>query len=328
MAGLGQRTLFAAATLGPLGLLLAAVALGEGWSLLALAWTGAAMVAIDMGLPGQARDGEEFPGSDLLLVLVALGVIGLLPLVVHVAVGRGGMAGLGLTLAAGFWFGQVGHPAAHELIHRHGRALPLLGAAVYSLLLFGHHVSAHRLVHHRHVATDRDPNSARRGEGYYRFLLRAWPGSIRAGLAAERALRGTAGPYPAYALGALAGLALGGLVGGVAGVLVWAGLGLHFGAQVLLSDYVQHYGLRRAEGERVGPGHSWNAGSWYSSAAMLNAPRHSDHHAHPARPYPALRLGPGAPILPWPLPLACLVALWPPLWRRRMAQTLRQLTKP
>jgi alkane 1-monooxygenase len=92
-----------------------------------------------------------------------------------------------------------------------------------------------------------------------------------------------------------------------------------------LSDYVQHYGLRRAAGERVATAHSWNAPQWFSSSLMLNAPRHSDHHAHPTRPYPALRLEDDAPILPWPLPLACFVALIPRLWRRKMARALTKL---
>ena len=72
------------------------------------------------------------------------------------------------------------------------------------------------------------------------------------------------------------------------GAVVWAALGLHAQVQILLSDYVQHYGLRRAEVQGrpvpVAAGHSWNAPHWFSSAFMLNAPRHSDHHAHPARP--------------------------------------------
>ena len=107
---------------------------------------------------------------------------------------------------------------------------------------------------------------------------------------------------------------------------LWIALGLHAQVQIHLSDYVQHYGLSRAalpDGrlEPVSERHSWNAGNWLSSHLMLNAPRHSDHHAHPSRPYPALRLpDPGiAPRLPWPLPLACMLALVPPLWRRLMA---------
>ena len=86
--------------------------------------------------------------------------------------------------------------------------------------------------------------------------------------------------------------------------------------------------------EPVTAAHSWNTPHWASSALMLNAPRHSDHHTHPQRPYPALRLPDDAPQLPWPLPLACLIALFPPFWRRKMApelarwQARQSLSKP
>jgi alkane 1-monooxygenase len=215
------------------------------------------------------------------------------------------------------------------LSHRGARGLYALGVAVYASLLFGHHASAHRLVHHRHAASGQDPNSARVGEGFYRFFLRAWAGSFAKGLRAETELRARSAagrgvhPYVVYVAGAVAALGLGYAIAGFWGVVVWAGLALHAQVQLMLSDYVQHYGLSRAiraDGrlEPVGARHSWNAPHWFSSGLMLNAPRHSDHHAHPARPYPALRLpGPQeAPHLPWPLPVACTLALIPPLWKR------------
>jgi alkane 1-monooxygenase len=72
--------------------------------------------------------------------------------------------------------------------------------------------------------------------------------------------------------------------------------------------------------ERAGPQHSWNAPQWFSSAMMLNAPRHSDHHLHPGRPFPALRLDPAdMPVLPHSMPVMATLALAPPLWRRAMA---------
>jgi alkane 1-monooxygenase len=55
---------------------------------------------------------------------------------------------------------------------------------------------------------------------------------------------------------------------------------------------------------------------------MLNATRHSDHHIHPGVPYPNLALPQDAPRLPWPLPVAACVALYPPLWHRRMRPLL------
>jgi alkane 1-monooxygenase len=267
-------------------------------------------------------------------LLVTLGLLHLLvlPVAVWAAAGDSGLgpaARVGLALGAGLWIGQVAVPAAHELIHRGDRGRFLLGAAVYSSLLFGHHASAHRLVHHRHVATRDDPNTARAGEGFWRFFLRAWAGSFRAGLQAERALRGHGGPYAGYSVGAAAALALGFAAAGLAGVAVWTGIALHAVSQILLADYVQHYGLVRrlrpdGRPEPVGDRHSWNAPHRFTARMMLNAPRHSDHHAHPARPYPALGLpdAEAAPRLPHALPLCCVVALLPPLWRRMMAPHL------
>jgi alkane 1-monooxygenase len=245
-----------------------------------------------------------------------------------------------LFLGTGLWCGQVGHPAAHELIHRSRREFFRLGAAVYAAVLFGQHASAHRLVHHRHVASAADPNTARSGEGFYRFARRAWIGSFRQGLAAETELRargGAAGPHPyaAYLAGSAAALALATAIAGIPGLLVWVALSLHVQAQILLSDYVQHYGLLRASRpdgrlEPVGLAHSWNAPHWFSAMVMLNAPRHSDHHANPSRPFPALRLPEAevAPTLPWPLPVACTIALVPGLWRRAIRPHLARWRGP
>lgn len=328
---------FAAAALLPLPLL-ALGALGGGvWLWLAFLYMGVLTILLDQLIPltesTDTPDPAEFPRADALLVSVALGQLAVLPLVIWGIAGDSALSGLErglLFLAAGFWFGQVAHPAAHELIHRPRRELFRLGAAVYTSLLFGQHASAHRLVHHRHVATPDDPNTARAGEGFYRFALRAWAGSLMQGMRAETALRSRSQtappglhPYVGYAIGGALALGLAALIAGLPGVLVWILLALHVQSQILLSDYVQHYGLTRARqpdgrAAPVGPEHSWNTAHWFTSAMMLNAPRHSDHHVTPGRPFPALRLpAPDvAPRLPWPMPLACAMALSPTLWRR------------
>lgn len=322
---------FALAALLPLPLLTLGALWGGVWLWAAFLYMAVLTVLIDELVPMTAgvAEGEDFPSADALLVGVALGALIALPLVTWALTHATELStGERVTLfvTTGFWLGQVAHPAAHELIHRPGRGLFRLGVLIYTALLFGQHASSHRLVHHRHVASPEDPNSARPGEGYYRFLLRAWFGSFVAGLRAETALRarGTAKalhPYALYLAGAVLALSLAYSVGGLPGLLIWAGLGLHAQSQILLSDYVQHYGLTRSlrpDGKRapVGLLHSWNTAHWFSSAVLLNAPRHSDHHLYPARPYPALRLPQEAPQLPWPLPLACMIALVPPLWRR------------
>lgn len=324
---------FALAALMPLPLLLLGAGLGGVWLWAAFLYMAVLTVILDQLIPltPGAAEGAEFPAADILLVTVGVGALSVLPLATWAIAGPGPLGAwerVLLFLATGFWLGQVAHPAAHELIHRPRRELFRLGAAVYVALLFGHHASAHRLVHHRTVASDEDPNSARAGEGFYRFARRAWTGSFVQGLRAESELRRRGSrlglhPYFLYVGGSLAALVLALAIAGLPGVLVWLGLGFHAQAQILLSDYVQHYGLTRArlpDGrlEPVGLRHSWNTAHWFTSAMMLNAPRHSDHHANPLRPFPALRLPPEgeAPRLPWPLPVACALALAPRRWRR------------
>ncbi len=338
--------LFALASITPLALFGLGMVWGGAWVLAGLVYMTVLAAVLDQIAAlclGDASEGAEFPAADALLVALAVGALALMPVSVWAIAGGSGLsvgAKVAVFFGAGLWMGQVANPAAHELIHRPNRSLFRLGALVYSVMLFGHHTSAHRLVHHRHAASAKDPNSARSGEGYYAFLIRAWIGSFRKGLQAEahlqaRAERPGVHPYAGYIAVAALCLIVGSLIAGLSGALVWAALAFHAQSQLLLSDYVQHYGLTRARKpdgrlEPVGPRHSWNAPHWFSAAFMLNAPRHSDHHAHPGRPYPALRLpGPdAAPRLPWPLPMACMIALCPPLWKRAIRPHLNRWRNP
>lgn len=324
---------FAAATLAPVPLFALGATAGGACLWAALLYMGLLSILLDQLLPlvdTAPTEGAEFPAADSLLLLLGLIALALPPLAIT------GATSSALTLsekaalifATGLWLGQIAHPTAHELIHRPVRRHVRLGILVYAWMLIGHHASSHRLVHHRHVATAQDPATARRGVGFWRYLPRASLGAFRAGLAAEGDLRRRSPqpglhPYARYALLSAAALTLALLIGGPIGLLLWLALAAHAQLQIHLSDYVQHYGLTRGIGpdgrpEPVNARHSWNTAHWFSSALLLNAPRHSDHHSNPARPYPALRLPEDAPRLPWPLPLACTLALFPPLWRRLM----------
>lgn len=232
--------------------------------------------------------------------------------------------------ALGLYCGQVSNSNAHELIHASARLPRRLGAAIYISLLHGHHVSAHLRVHHVHAATGADPNSAKSGEGFWRYALRVVQREFTAGLRAENKHRARATgplamhPYIAYVAGGSIALITAYALAGLKGLLIYLAIALYAQMQLMLSDYVQHYGLRRrlqenGKHEPVGPQHSWNAPKWYSSAMMLNAPRHSDHHMRPSRTFPALENTPETmPQLPHSLPVMAVIALFPPLWRRAM----------
>lgn len=270
-----------------------------------------------------------------LCVALGLAHFGLLPLGVWAVASAGYLTGwhtFVAALALGLFFGQVSNANAHELIHKQNRWLRRLGKAVFTSLLFGHHASAHPLVHHVWVASDRDPNSAKLGDGFYLFWPRAWIGSFRAGLQAETVRsqrrvvrpRRLSHPYVGYGVGTVLMLVCAYGLAQWRGVLVLLGLAIYAQMQLILSDYVQHYGLRRRmqdDGslEPVGAQHAWNAARWYSSAMMLHAPRHSDHHVNPARSFPALRVTEDTmPMLPSSFPVMSMAALCPPVWRKIM----------
>lgn len=306
-------------------------------------WPGVALACVTVFVYGMDRwDRRSSPVREdanraATRLCVALGVVHflVLPLGVWAVVSAPYLSGapaMVTALALGLFFGQISNANAHELIHKQNRWLRRLGKAIYMSLLFGHHASAHPLVHHIWVASDRDPNSAPMGDGFYRFWYRAWIGSFWAGLQAEtqrmqrraQPVRRWKHPYAGYGAGAALALVCAFWLAGGGGVLAFVGLAIYAQMQLMLSDYVQHYGLRRdvrPDGslEPVGMNHAWNASRWYSSAMMLNAPRHSDHHVNPARSFPALRLqAETMPMLPASFPVMSMVALCPPVWRRIM----------
>ena len=333
--------LFIFATLAPLPLLLMASATGGIWAFAALAYMTALAAGLDalVARVSPSAIGEEFPAADALSVMLAIG---------HFIVLASAVAGLAgsalgwaekaaLFLSAGMFLGQVGNSNAHELVHRSNRSLRRLGRLVYRSHLFGHHGSAHILVHHVAVATPADPNTARAGESFYRFAPRAWIGSFRKGFRAESARRARRGggfwlhPYFGDLVATLA-LVFGALAyGGPAALAAFFALSAYATVQLLMSDYVQHYGLTRGiqedgKPDPVGPQHSWDSPHWFTSGLMLNAPRHSDHHLNPQKPYPALELT-SAPRLPYSLPVMATLALMPRLWRRVMDPRLAALTR-
>jgi len=334
---------FAIATALPVVLIVLGAAYGGGWVWAALASITALVAGLDALF--DFGDGEKRASAraadTLSLALVGAHFVVLSTTVAAIA-GPSPLSGAekaALFVASGLFMGQVSNSNAHELIHRASRHLRRAGALVFTSHLFGHHTTAHPAVHHRFVATPDDPNSARLGESVYGFAARAWLGSFRAGRAVEAgrlARKGRApwhpeNPYWGYVLGSLAFLGIALWAYGIKGVLTYGALAGYATFQLLLSDYVQHYGLRREVSETgyepVGAQHSWNAPHWYSSLLMLNAPRHSDHHAHPATPYPGLTIPESAPILPRSLPVMATLAMMPRLWRRVMDKRVAKLRR-
>lgn len=332
--------IFATVTLIAPALIALGALWGGFWALFGWIWISLLTAVLDelIGTTLTAVDGDEFPSADWLSLTLAAVHLGLWVIVVMAVGGATGLATwekIIVVISAGLFMGQVSNSNAHELIHRPNRWLRRTGRWVYISILFGHHVSAHTLIHHVHVATPSDPSTARRGEGFYRFFFRAWAGGFIKGLKAENKRFPQLGrplwrhPYVAYVMGAAAFLGAALLIGGPKGLLAAFCLGGLAQLQLMQADYVQHYGLMRetlknGKPEPVHDRHSWNAPHFMSSALMLNAPRHSDHHANPIRPFPTLRLSDDMPMLPRSLPVMATLALFPKIWRRVMDPRVAQ----
>lgn len=328
--------LFALASLTPAAVIAAAAILGGVWPVLALLSITVLVFFLDKVVSWTLPEDQEHDGEALSILLAATH-LALLPLLI-LTVSSGAYLTLVdkmlLVAAAGLWFGQISNSNAHELIHKSSVWPRRIGRLLYATLLYGHHATAHVRVHHVHAATDADPNSARVGENFWAFAVRCAISEFRDGLKAENAMRARAAakrsalshPYvqDLAVSAATLGIAFG--IAGWMGVATLVAMSTFAALQLMLSDYVQHYGLRRrilANGkpEPIGPRHSWNAPKWYSSAMMLNAPRHSDHHMHPAKSFPALEIDDAEmPMLPQSLPVMAVIALFPPFWHYLMDQ--------
>lgn len=235
---------------------------------------------------------------------------------------------IGWTLSMGSVAGILAINVAHELIHRPTRLEQAGGGLLLASVGYGTFKVEHVLGHHAWVGTDRDPSSARRGQSVYDFVPRAVARNVANAFrlqAARMRRRGDAfwswrNELLAWglltALMALAAVA----IGGWAGLAFFAGQAAVAVVHLEMVNYVEHYGLRRATNaagrtERVTPMHSWNSAYFLSNAWLFQLQRHSDHHAHAARPYWELEHHEAAPQLPGGYGAMMMLALVPPLWR-------------
>ncbi|MDP2313582.1 MAG: alkane 1-monooxygenase [Pseudomonadota bacterium] len=298
---------------------------------------------LDLALPGTRAnaDGptEASRRADRRFDLLLYGLVPMqVGLVLGLAFRAEALAGwelAGSIVSVGICCAAVGINVAHELGHRADRANQRVAKGMLLTSLYLHFYIEHNRGHHARVATPDDPASARRGESLYPFWARTLTGSLQSawGLEAERLARAGRPAvswdnemvrFAAMQVGLVAALSgAAGPVGTLAFVSA-AGLGI-----LLLEtiNYVEHYGLSRGRledgrWERVRPAHSWTSDHLASRALLFELTRHADHHAHPGRPYAALRHFEDAPTLPTGYSGMVLLALCPPLFRAVMDRRL------
>lgn len=240
---------------------------------------------------------------------------------------------LAIFFGVGVINGTIGINYSHELMHQKNKLERWLADALLAMVLYSHFRSEHLLVHHRYVATPRDPVTARMGESFYRFYPRVLRQCLASAWAAEQAMLArkdlpvtdTSNPFWKYAglqlIFFLLAFALGGWTG-IGLFLMQAGTAIW---QLELVNYIEHYGLTRkhlgdGKYEHVQPRHSWNAAQRASNWLLINLQRHSDHHYKPDRRFPMLQnyTQAEAPQLPYGYPVMTIAAMIPRVWRRVM----------
>jgi alkane 1-monooxygenase len=195
------------------------------------------------------------------------------------------------------------------------------------------------LVHHRYVATPRDPVTARYNEHFWRFFPRVLRESLVSAFNAEKAMLARKGlawyhpsnPFWRYWALELAFAVLAIAIGGWFGLFLFLTQAFWAVFQLELVNYVEHYGLTRrhlgnGKYEHVLPRHSWNAAHKASNWLLINLQRHSDHHYKPDRRFPLLQnhREEDAPQLPYGYPVMTMAALAPRVWRRIMNPRVRE----
>jgi alkane 1-monooxygenase len=247
---------------------------------------------------------------------------------------------VGNLVSTGIVCGTAGINIGHELGHRK----PVFDKIMAQLLLLGslymHFFIEHNRGHHKHVATPKDPASARLGQSLYAFWVRSMVGGYVSAWKIEgERLKKLGKPFFSFqnlmltfqVIQVLAVVSVGWILGWQAGVsFILAAL---FGVLLLETvNYLEHYGLSRKQlpsgaYEPVKPSHSWNSNHSLGRILLFELTRHSDHHYKASRKYQILRHHEASPELPTGYPGMIALALVPPLWFRVMNKRLEVYTE-
>ena len=313
----------------PYGVVIVGNLTGGYWTVGNIVFTLGFLVVVDWIVPKNyhplAETDGSFPDAVLLssVLMHTLGVASLLYGVYHqILIGKFVWFA---AVSTGFAGGQLGITAAHELIHRE-RSRWMQNAGIWNLFLvnYSHFFTEHRLVHHPKVGTPDDHATARYGESFYAFLIRSVPSQWLSALDTDARLQARKGNvaygWKNFTLRATVAQLL------WMTLIFWVLGGIGLAAYVVQSvaafflleyvNYIEHYGLERKEGERVGNQHAWQSDAMTSRFTLFELSRHADHHMRASKPYYTLDSHEASPTMPAGYFGMFYIALIPPLFFR------------
>ena len=230
----------------------------------------------------------------------------------------------------------------HELIHRRTAWERRMGEFLLACASYPQYATEHVYIHHAKVGTPHDAGSAPKGESFWKYfpkevvcnLTNSWQ-VARERLARRRlSVWHYSNPFWRYGLTVAFWYGVAFLMGGIWAVPVFAFLGLCCVFSMKISNYFQHYGLRRVRlqngrWEKVLPRHSWSADWKFSNWMFFNMQRHADHHAMASRHYPLLQVNSRdeSPELPGTYADMMNIVLRPKRWFEKMDPLVDQWRK-
>ena len=230
----------------------------------------------------------------------------------------------------------------HELIHRRTTWERRIGEFLLASASYPQYATEHLYIHHAKVGTPHDVGSAPKGESFWRYFPREIVSNLTNSWksAAERLARRRlpvwhyTNQFWRYGIFVAFWYGLVFWMSGIWAVLVFAFLGLSCVFSMKISNYFQHYGLRRVRlpngrWEKVMPRHSWSADWKFSNWMFFNMQRHADHHAMASRHYPLLQIRDSAesPELPGTYADMMNIVLRPKRWFEKMDPLVDQWRK-
>jgi alkane 1-monooxygenase len=246
---------------------------------------------------------------------------------------------VGMIFNVGIVVGAYGINVGHELGHRTSKFEQFLSKALLLPALYQHFFIEHNRGHHKNVATDLDPASARMGENLYAFWFRSVKDSYFNAWKIENEQLRKEGKTVwrwqnemlRFHVYQMAYLFIIQYTFGTTALFFAVGFAIVGFLLLETVNYIEHYGLRRKQlsngrYEPVLPVHSWNSDHELGRIFLYELTRHSDHHYKATRKYQVLRHFDESPQLPFGYPLSMLVSLVPPLWFKIMDKRVPNLS--
>jgi len=233
---------------------------------------------------------------------------------------------VGFALSLGILLATNAVNVAHELGHRNNSFDIFITRLLLLPCLYMHFTMEHNFGHHKNVATELDPATAKKGQTLYHFWITSVYGQYKNAWQIQlRLLKNKKSSFVSLENDLLLFM--------IYQVLYLTTIFTLFGKETLVLaflvgvisflfletiNYIEHYGLRRKKTgdkyERVQNIHSWNSDHIMGRIILYELTRHSDHHFRASKKYQVLESLEDSPRLPFGYPMSMLLAFVPPLW--------------